>query len=128
MTAAVPAAVWRGWYHLFLPRWLPLKRRLLIVFSDELQAADPSAALRRLWEHVRIGPPVLGEDRPLGERRGRVDAPRGSPPEDVAWRFNVSARAVVQLRELTADSIGQTDALLRAAGRAGVPGAWRAKA
>ena len=102
-------ALWRGWYHLFLPRWLALGP--LVLFADEL--AQPERALEELRTFLRLPRPELVM---MGNNRDR-DAQRGS---------NVSAVTFTMLRSLTADAVVQTDRLLRERrGGKGVPSAWR---
>ena len=103
------AALWRSWYHLFLPRWLSL--RPLVLFTEDLHGASAPAALRKLGAFLRLEPPVLG-----GLRLGGDGA--------AGFTSNVSAEAI-SLRELTSDAVSRTDALLQRWGKPGVPFAWK---
>ena len=108
-SATTWAALWRSWYHLFLPRWLSL--RPLVLFTEDLHGAAAPAALRKLGAFLRLEPPVLDAVRLGG---------------DVAAGFtsNISAEAI-SMRELTSDAVSQTDALLQRWGKPGVPFAWK---
>ena len=132
LTAAVStSALWHGWYHLFLPRWLALgPNRLRLVFVDELQRSDSSArllsSLASFLQFAKAGNRAqLRLAGHLEPRAQPADAPVWDAPGPTARRHNASESTVVALRELFAHSVAQTDALLRERGSpAAVPKAW----
>ena len=99
-------ALWRSWYHLFLPRWLSL--RPLVLFAEELKGGT---ALKGLAEHLKLEPPTLEEGH-LGELLEK--RPKG----------NLSSEAVAAVRALTSEVATEGGKLLEPRG-VRVPAAWR---
>ena len=99
-------ALWRSWYHLFLPRWLSL--RPLVLFAEDLKG---DTALKGLAEHLKLEPPTLEESH-LGELLEK--RPKG----------NLSSEAIAAVRALTSEVAAEVDKLLEPRG-VRVPAAWR---
>lgn len=113
-------ALWRSWYHLFLPRWLALGQRLLVLYTGELHGAHAAVVSAKLGQFLRLPPVQLAVEAGVGE----ADLPESTSASVVARQLNVTEALVQALRELTSDSVRLTDELLRATGRRGVPLAW----
>ena len=119
-------ALWRSWYHTFLPRWLRFRERLLVLFSDDLQdGGGVTAAIQKLSNLLQLQPPLL--TAPSWLTLQPSDVPESAPSAAVAHRFNVTEEVVVAVRELTADSGRLTDQLLLGDGRRGVPWSWKSR-
>ena len=117
-------ALWRSWYHLFLPRWLSLQHRVLVMYFDDLQPPTVHHSLKRVAQFLRLIPATLSTPSGVDPVDLAPDLPVASPTAAFAHQFNASKEVISSLRALTADSVVQSDSLMRAAGRMGVPRAW----
>ena len=115
-------AVWRSWYHLFLPRWLALGERLMVFYSEALQGQDHVATLDAITQFLKLqgGQKLHSQSSP----QTISDLPESALPSSVARQLNISESAVIALRELMAESVQRTNSLLQGSGRGGVPRSW----
>lgn len=106
-------ALWRSWYHLFLPSWLAFRHTPLVLFTDDLEHSQVATTLRSVAQFLQL--------RPLPADAAQL-AFRGSLADTLAG--TVSKEVEEALHELTVDSLSRTDALLRAAGQRSIPRRW----
>lgn len=105
-------ALWRSWYHLFLPSWMPL--RPLVLFSEELRGGT---ARSELVAFLR-----LPASPPLNVELATSNTSRVPVTYEASAHMKVAAAI---LRELLRDTTVLTHELLRKHGVA-TPDAWQA--
>ena len=115
-------ALWRSWYHLFLPPWFAIGRRLLVLYTDELRQQHATTGLAKLSDFLQLKPARLDARQLIA---ADADLPETASALEVARRFNTTELTVVTVRALNAHSVQRTDELMRQAHRAGVPDTWR---
>ncbi|KAL1495599.1 hypothetical protein AB1Y20_016959 [Prymnesium parvum] len=135
-----PPVIWQSWYHLFLPPWLALGRRLLLEFSDDA-FADADGLMRRVAAFLSLPAhnfstriayntetkrgAFIGKD--VGERNAALAALA------MKQRSKASAGAMGEVERLVVDSVRRFDAQLKTAKwtpppqqlRRELPQAWR---
>jgi hypothetical protein len=122
--------VWRSWYHLFLPAWLRLGERLLVQFTDDFEAqarASVPIGLDELESFLRVSPSQLkrGSHQHEPSLLGTNYTQTSGSLHLMGTQFNVSERIITCLDALVRDAVRETDTILIAAGRRGVPSGWR---